>query len=151
MAYSEKEKKSLVNKICHRIEQGKSVVDAINEVGSPTRTLFYEWLRASEEFQDKYARACLERAEKIFEECLTIADSQEGDLIMVDGKECANHDFIQRAKLRVDTRKWMLGKMNPKKYGDRQIQQHEGEIVQKRVDLTPQEIRDINKELESEC
>ena len=32
-----------------------------------------------------------------------------------------NLDHIQRMRLRVDTRKWMVGKMNPKKYGDRQV------------------------------
>lgn len=55
----------------------------------------------------------------IFEEILTIADSQEGDVIIVDGREVTNHDVIARAKLRVDARRWMIGKMAPKRYGDR--------------------------------
>ncbi len=31
----------------------------------------------------------------------------------------ANGEAIQRSKLRVDTRKWLLSKMIPEKYGDR--------------------------------
>ena len=32
-----------------------------------------------------------------------------------------DHDHISRAKLRIDTRKWILGKVLPKIYGDRVI------------------------------
>jgi hypothetical protein len=30
-----------------------------------------------------------------------------------------DHENVQRARLRIDTRKWMVGKLAPKKYGDR--------------------------------
>ena len=30
-----------------------------------------------------------------------------------------NGEHIQRSRLRVDTRKWYLSKLNPKKYGDK--------------------------------
>jgi hypothetical protein len=30
-----------------------------------------------------------------------------------------DHDHIQRSRLRVDTRKWLLSEMSPKVYGDR--------------------------------
>jgi hypothetical protein len=65
-------------------------------------------------------RACDHRADAIFEDVLDIADSQEGDKIKLsDGQEVTNHDVIQRARLRVDTRKWMAGKLRPTKYGDK--------------------------------
>jgi hypothetical protein len=46
-----------------------------------------------------------------------------------DGREVVDHDHIQRAKLRVETRKWMLGKMAPKKYGDKQQIEHSGNLT----------------------
>jgi len=71
------------------------------------------------EFASRYARAREAQADKLFDECLAIADSQEGDVITVDGVEQVNHDAIQRARLRIDTRKWMAGKLRPKVYGDK--------------------------------
>jgi len=67
-------------------------------------------------------RAREEQADRLFEECLAIADDTTGDVVMV-GKggqvERVDHGNIQRSRLRVDTRKWMAGKLAPKKYGDR--------------------------------
>jgi hypothetical protein len=37
----------------------------------------------------------------------------------ITGEEQINHNVIQRNKLQIDARKWMLGKMQPKKYGDK--------------------------------
>jgi hypothetical protein len=36
-----------------------------------------------------------------------------------DGIERTNHEVVARARLRVDTRKWAMSKLAPKKYGDR--------------------------------
>jgi hypothetical protein len=33
--------------------------------------------------------------------------------------EVENHEAINRSRLRVDTRKWLIARMAPKKYGDR--------------------------------
>nr|WP_134952469.1 hypothetical protein [Sinorhizobium meliloti] len=67
--------------------------------------------------------------EALGDEILQIADSQEGDIIKTeDGREIVNHDAIQRAKLRVDTRKWIMSKIAPKKYGDRLDLNHSGSI-----------------------
>ena len=38
----------------------------------------------------------------------------------------ADHEHIQRSKLRVDTRKWAMARMAPKRYGDRIMQEHTG-------------------------
>ena len=40
-------------------------------------------------------------------------------IIDKDGNEVVNHNVIQRDRLRVDTRKWYLSKLNPKKYSDK--------------------------------
>jgi hypothetical protein len=54
------------------------------------------------------------------EEILNIADNQEADVLEdEDGNITTNHNVINRARLRVDSRKWLMSKMFPKKYGDR--------------------------------
>lgn len=86
---------------------------------TPTESTFRDWCGEDADLAAQYIRAREDRAELIFEQCLIIADSQEGDVVIVDGVEQANHDAIARAKLKIDTRKWMLGKMQPKKYGEK--------------------------------
>ena len=48
----------------------------------------------------------------MFDDCLNIADE-------FDAEEIIKPEHINRAKLRIDTRKWMAGKLRPKKYGDK--------------------------------
>ncbi len=54
-----------------------------------------------------------------------------------DGKKTLDHEHVQRSRLRVDTRKWLMARMAPKKYGDKM--QHTGEgggPIRTEVDLT---------------
>jgi len=69
---------------------------------------------------DEYVRARDNRQEFIFEEMMNIADCEDDDIVIDDkGTPRVNNDVINRDRLRIETRKWMLGKMNPKKYGDK--------------------------------
>lgn len=103
-----------------------------DQVKIPAKT-FFEWIDKDENKRNQYARAMELRAELIFEEIMDIADDQVADVLINDkGEEIINHNVINRARLRVDARKWMLGKMNPKKYSDKiyseNKNEHSGEI-----------------------
>jgi hypothetical protein len=66
----------------------------------------------------------------MFEDILSIVDENTADVtILEDGREVVNNDVINRARLRMDARKWMLGKMHPKKYGEKVQQEHSGELT----------------------
>lgn len=98
--------KGIREDICAEVSKGKSLVKVCEMPGMPNPKTVYEWLRDDEGFSNNYARAKDERAERHFEECLEIADA-------------ATAETVQKDRLRIDTRKWMLGKMAPKSYGDR--------------------------------
>lgn len=54
------------------------------------------------------------------EDIIDISDESSRDFIETeDGRMIPNTEAIQRSKLRVDTRKWLMAKMKPKKYGDK--------------------------------
>jgi len=55
----------------------------------------------------------------MFKEMLAIADDASKDVVMVDGKPRVDNEIAARSRLRVDTRKWALSKLAPKKYGDK--------------------------------
>lgn len=81
------------------------------------------WISEDDKLKEQYARAMAVRADAIFEELLDIADDGQNDwmekqLNNGDTITVANHEHITRSRLRVDARRWMLGKMEPKKYSD---------------------------------
>lgn len=123
MAYSPEEKQNILNVVCEKIEQGLSLRKALLFDGMPNRNTFYEWIDADEKKANQYARACEYRADLIFEDILHIADDTSKDVqtVDLDGIKITNvnHEVINRSRLRVDARKWMLSKMMPKKYGDK--------------------------------
>lgn len=99
--------------------EGKSLRKAAKQLGHYPNTLL-TWIDATEDRQLQYARAFITRADYLVEEMLDIADASENDIsIDGEGNEKVNNDAIQRARLRVDTRKWFASKLSPKKYGDR--------------------------------
>jgi hypothetical protein len=86
----------------------------------PSQSRVYQWLAQNETFQEQYARAREMQADAIFDECIDIADEANNDFALdAEGNVKIDHDAINRARLRIDTRKWMAGKLRPKKYGDK--------------------------------
>lgn len=75
----------------------------------PNRATVHLWLldETKKGFYDQYEIVCNVRAENMFDELESIAD-------LPDKKESPN-----RSRLRVDTRKWYLSKVLPKKFGDK--------------------------------
>jgi len=118
--YSDEDKKEIWNSLIAEIISGRSVRSIIKDPGMPGLTALYEWIENDELKAKQYARACKIRADLIFDEILDISDNTGNDLITLDnGKEVVNHEVINRDRLRVDSRKWMLARMNPKKYGEK--------------------------------
>jgi hypothetical protein len=115
--------KTIAVKICAYIAAGDSVRRLSKRDGMPDAATIFRWLAKYEEFREQYARACEERANYQLEEILDIADDGSNDWMEVEyGDETAwkiNGEAVQRSRLRIDTRKWAMSKMLPKKYGDR--------------------------------
>ena len=103
--------------ILSEIEEGNSLRSVLSKKDMPSRYTFFEWLKDDDGKANQYARACEVRAEGIFEDILEIADNSSNDTIYTDKGEIPNSEWIARSRLKVDARKWMLGKMQPKKYG----------------------------------
>jgi len=55
------------------------------------------------------------------DELIDIADdSSEDEVFTDDGRRLLNKEFVQRSKLRVETRQWVAIKLLPKVYGTQQ-------------------------------
>lgn len=118
--------KELGEKICQRIVEGESVREIVKDDEMPAASTIFLWLLQEDkkEFLEQYEKARNIQAELMFEEILDIADNGENDWIMRQGKDeeewwQQNGEAIQRSRLRVDTRKWYLSKVLPKKFGEK--------------------------------
>lgn len=123
MSWKQKDIDKAFDTICNKIAvEGFSLRKCLREKGMPESHTFYKWINEDEDKLLQYARATNDRADNIFEDILHIADDVSKDTQTVNlGEvevETLNTEAIQRSRLRVDARKWMLGKMHPKKYGD---------------------------------
>ena len=127
MAY---DKEKVFALILQEIEEGASLRSILRRDEMPTQKTFFDWLHNDEDKVKQYARATEKRADAIFEEILEIADEKSNDTIYTDKGEIPNSEWMARSRLRVDARKWMLGKMNPKKYGDKLDVTSDGEKLQ---------------------
>jgi hypothetical protein len=132
MAYSQEDKDRIIDSICEEMCKGRSLRDIIaNDKGLISMPVFYEWLDADESKAKQYARACNIRQELMFEDILKISDCEDNDMYTdKEGNERVNHDVIQRDNLRVNSRKWVLSRMNPKKYGDKMDLTSDGEKIE---------------------
>lgn len=123
--------KSLAEKICKYLARGMPLTKVVRLEGMPSYSRVLRWRCPTDpayiqEFSDMYDRARQDRADALVDEMLEIADNTENDTIVdKDGNERPNTEWIQRARLRVDTRKFIASKMKPKVYGDSTKHTHE--------------------------
>ena len=105
--------------------------------GMPSETTINEWRHDHDECAVEYNKAKLKQADLLAEECLDIADDVSEDTIISDeGFERCNTEFVNRSRLRIDTRKWLASKLLPKQYGDKkEIEQLQGENERVKAEL----------------
>ena len=131
MAYTDKDKDNIFEYVCQEIEKGRALRNVLKDENMPSTSTFYQWLDNDEVKAKQYARATEVRADIIFDDILAIADENTNDTsINENGIEVVNNDVIQRSRLRIDARKWVLSKLNPKKFGDKADITSGGEKIQ---------------------
>jgi hypothetical protein len=116
--------------ICGRLSEGSSLRSICADEGMPSKSTVMRWLAAHAEFRDQYARAREAQADYWAEEIIEISDDGANDTYKDgEGNERTNQDVIARSRLRVDTRKWLMARMAPKKYGDKITQELTGGLT----------------------
>lgn len=106
--------------ICSRMADGASLRSICRDESMPALSTVFLWLTQQPTFSEQYTKAMSARADAMFEDMLDIADDSKSDYtVNGDGEERFNSEHVNRARLRIDTRKWMIGRMSPKKYGDK--------------------------------
>lgn len=77
--------------------------------------------------------------ESFEDELNEIADDGRNDWMTIkrggEDVEVPNNEVLQRSRLRVDTRKWIMSKILPKRYADTVKQEHSGSVEVRQVVL----------------
>ena len=112
----------LAKEICESIastSKGTKKLCAENQHWPCQDTLF-AWLKAYSEFSEQYARAKMCQVDYLVDEMLEIADDVSSDSFLdEEGRTIMNSSAITRARLKIDTRKWLACKLVPRVYGSK--------------------------------
>jgi ribosomal protein S25 len=121
--------KELAQKICIRIATGESVLQICRDDTMPEARTVYLWLlnlqvEDKKEFREMYEQAREIQSEVMHDELTEIADDGQNDWMEIETQRgrlitVPDHEHVNRSRLRVDTRKWILARMNPRKYGEK--------------------------------
>lgn len=116
--------KEMADQLCSYLAEGQSLRTACDREGMPDKATVFRWLRTNESFCDQYTRAKEQGTEALADEITDIADNGTNDWMEVEkGKgnfvTVLDREHVERSKLRIESRKWLLAKMRPKKYGDK--------------------------------
>lgn len=141
---------AIAQEICERIALGESLNSICKSKHLPAESTVRLWVinEISPEFTARYALARQMQFDRWADEILDIADNSTNDWMIrqvKDGEDCVvvNSEHINRSRLRVDSRKWLLCKMVPKVFGDRLQQEITGAgglPLQVLIDITPAKI-----------
>jgi len=112
----------IADQVLDRLANGESLRAICRDPNMPDGSTIRKWLARNPDFARQYAYARDEQADTLFDETIDIADNLPAD---------ATNEMIRKAQLQIDTRKWMAGKIRPKKYGDmlKQADQNDGNTV----------------------
>jgi len=106
--------------ICDRVMLGEPLRQIALLPGMPEEARIYRWLLERAEFRTRFDEAKTIEAEKLAEEILEIADDGRNDWVRRESSRggkvvvALETEAIQRAKLRVEVRQWLISRWKPK-------------------------------------
>lgn len=123
--------KELGLKICENLVKHNTLRKVAALDGMPSKATICRWLfdEDKKDFQDQYTRARKIQEEFIFDDTIDIADDGSRDYKDVPGNiptYIVNKEHIARSRVRIDTRKYFLAKLNPSRFAERFKHDHTG-------------------------
>lgn len=116
--------------------EGNSLRSSCRQAGVPIGT-FLLWVSKDSALAEQYAHAREILLEHLAEDTLEISDAPVGST----SSGATDAGAVAKQKLQVDTRKWLLSKLAPKKYGDKVAH----DLTSSDGSMTPQPAIDATK------
>ncbi len=109
MARPSKYSNKIAEEILSRYADGETLSKICKDKCMPRRNTVYRWRQSYPEFAEAYQMAVEEHTDALIDQAGEIADSEPD---------------AQRARVKVDFRKWLASKLNRQKFGDKLDVQH---------------------------
>ena len=116
----------IADAICDGLSEGMTLREVCKQKGLPAESTVRTWVLDDREgFYAQYTRAREIGYHAMADELLEVSDDGTNDWMerRDDNDKLTyvlNGEHVQRSRIRVDTRKWLLSKALPKIYGDKQ-------------------------------
>lgn len=127
---------ALARAICKMLSRGHTLTSICKRPLMPREDVVLGWaINPAHPFSDHYARAREVGYIRMADQLVDIADHSINDYatrLTKDGgvESVPNKELLERTRLRIDTRKWLLAKALPKIYGDKLQAEHSGKVEQ---------------------
>lgn len=104
----------LAQEVLAQMHEGASLRTSCRLAGVPAST-FLTWVSKDSSLAEQYAHAREILIEHMAEDLLQISDEP----VQPNAMGSTDSGAVAKQRLQVDTRKWLLSKLAPKKYGDK--------------------------------
>ena len=129
--------------ILDKLSGGETLTSICKAPGLPSRQTVLRWRRRYPDFGRDYLLAREDMADCYGDECIEISDDSSLDTVTKTDRrgneyEAVDHENIQRSKLMVETRRFLMATMNSR-YSPKMQHDHSGEVAHVVVDLSDRE------------
>jgi len=100
--------------ICQALAEGQSLRSICRAPDAPDKSTVMRWLHAHAGFREQYLIA------------RDIGMDALADEALADATEPMRAEDVQAARLQFDARRWYVGKIAPKRWGDKVVNEHTG-------------------------
>jgi len=117
--------REIADTVCARLASGEALRQICRDEGMPPAPTVREWVVSDRDgFAERYMRARELGWQEMAEETIDIADDGSNDWTERETEKgrvvkAFDAEHVQRSRLRIDTRKWLLSKMLPGLFGER--------------------------------
>lgn len=108
-------------RIINELSAGRTLTSICRDEGMPNRTTFLDWCRKYPWLKDQYDEARIELCQFWADQIVDISDDNLMDWKKdpKTGRDVPNWDNVARARLRIETRKWLMERVVPHLYGNK--------------------------------
>lgn len=120
--------------ICERMCKAESLRSICRDPSMPPRSVIMKWIIGDVNgFHSQYTHARDVGLDQMADETLEISDTAVEAIVEEysdkNGRKITKSDAWNHRRLQIDTRKWYLSKLAPKKYGDKIEHEVHGEVT----------------------
>ena len=122
----------IADEICRRLADGQTLPRICADPRMPARSTVIQWVIEDREgFSDSYRASRELQRDAWADDMVDISDDGRNDYRMKVTRggeeiEVFDRDNVERSKVRVSTRQWLMKVGSPQKYGDKIEQTHKG-------------------------